>query len=98
MDVRQLSADEFGKAVARGGSNETTPVAIGSDVIALCELLKIISPGLRATANRSERYVRLCNVGVLEKTKADGGTIKDLAGAFGNTRSLADCRVPCRVG
>lgn len=76
MDVRQLSADQFGKAVARGGSNETTPVAIGSDVIALCESLKTDSPGYVPLQTDQNGMFGFCNVGVLEKTKADGGTIR----------------------
>ena len=77
MDVRQLSADLFAQAAAvAGGSNETTPVAIGPDIIALCESLKTDLPAYVPVQTDPNGMFGFCNVGVLEKTKADGGAIR----------------------
>jgi hypothetical protein len=77
MKVRQLSADLFARAAAvGGGSNETTPVAISPDIIALCESLKTDPPGYVPVQTDPYGIFGFCNVGVLEKTKADGGTIR----------------------
>ena len=70
MDVRQLSADLFAQAAAvAGGSNETTPVAIGPDIIALCESLKTDLPAYVPVQTDPNGMFGFCNVGVLEKTK-----------------------------
>jgi len=77
MDVRQLSADLFARAAAvGGGTNETTPAAIGPDIIALCESLKTDPPLYVPVQTDPNGMFGFCNVGVLEKTKADGGTIR----------------------
>jgi hypothetical protein len=77
VDVRQLSADLFAQAAAlAGGSNETAPVAISPDIISLCESLKTDPPGYVPVQTDPTGMFGFCNVGVLEKTKADGGTIR----------------------
>ena len=77
VDVRQLSANLFAQAAAvTGGSNETTPVAISADIIALCESLKTDPPGYVPVQTDPNGMFGFCNVGVLEKTKADGGSIR----------------------
>ena len=77
MDVRQLSADLFTRAAAvAGASNETTPAEITPEIIAFCESLKADPPiYVPAQSDRNGMY-GFCNLGVLEKNKVDGGSIR----------------------
>jgi len=74
MNVRQLAAALFAKTAV--GGNETTPIAISPDIIAFCESLKADAPVYVQVQSDPDGMFGFCNVGVLEKTKADGGTIR----------------------
>jgi hypothetical protein len=73
VDVRRLSADLFR---ADAGGNETTPTLIGPEIIDLCASLDTDPPVFVPVCDDPHGLYGFCNVGVLEKIKADGGTIR----------------------
>jgi hypothetical protein len=78
MDVvRQLSNDLFAKAAAVVGvSHETTPGAITAEIIGLCESLNADPPVYVPVGDDPHGMYGFCNLGVLDKIKAEGGEIR----------------------
>jgi hypothetical protein len=77
MDVRQLSNDLFAKATAvAGASHETTPGAITAEIIGLCESLNANPPVYVPVGDDPHGMYGFCNLGVLDKIKAEGGEIR----------------------
>jgi hypothetical protein len=77
VDVKKVSADLFRQAASvAGGSNETTPTTIGPEIVALCESINADPPVIVPVCKDPNGLYGFCNVGVLEKVKVDGGTIR----------------------
>jgi hypothetical protein len=77
MDIRQLSADLFARAAAgAGSSHETTPTAITPEIISLSESLKAEPPVYVSVVDDPYGMYGFCNLGVLQKIKTDGGSIR----------------------
>ncbi len=74
--VKKASAELFAKAVAAPSGTETTPTAITPAVISLCGSLSTEPPTYVPVRQDRHGIYGFCNLGVLEKIKADGGTIR----------------------
>ena len=74
--VKQASTELFAKAAAAPSGKETTPIAITPAVISLCESLNAEPPTYVPVRQDPHGIYGFCNLGVVEKIKADGGTIR----------------------
>jgi hypothetical protein len=73
-EIERVSATLFGKAVQAG--SETTPALIGLAIIDLRESLGTNLPRYVPVQQDPHGLFGSCNVGVAEKIKSDGGTIR----------------------
>jgi hypothetical protein len=74
--VRAASSELFSRTAAGPSGKETTPTAITPAVIALCESLNTEPPAYMPVQEDRCGLYGFCNLGVLGKIKADGGTIR----------------------
>jgi hypothetical protein len=73
-EIERVSVTLFANAVP--GGSETTPAVIGSAIIDLSESLRASPPLFIPVQQDQHGLYGFCNVGVAEKIKTDGGTIR----------------------